>query len=65
MAEGLVVLGPAPAPFAYLRGKHRQRLLLRAEKSFNIQAYLREWLPRVPPSRYVRVAVDIDPYSFL
>jgi primosomal protein N' (replication factor Y) len=65
LAEGLVVLGPAPAPFAYLRGKHRQRLLLRAEKTFNIQAYLREWLPRVSIPGKVRVAVDIDPYSFL
>jgi len=59
------VLGPAPAPLAVLRGRHRRRFLLKTKRSVHIQAVLREWLAKVkvPPS--VRVQVDVDPYSFL
>lgn len=63
--DGITVLGPAPAPMALLRGKHRRRLLLKTAKTTNIQAVLREWLAKAPPPRKVRVQVDVDPYSFL
>jgi primosomal protein N' (replication factor Y) len=59
------LLGPAPAPFALLRGRHRHRLLLKAGKQVNLQAYLRRWLASVKLPRQVRVQVDVDPYSFL
>ncbi len=65
VGEGVVVLGPAPAPMALLRGQHRQRLLVKAPRSANVQAYLRGWLARVPVPNDVRLTVDIDPYSFL
>ena len=63
--EGVGVLGPAPAPLALLRGRHRYRLLLKAEKQVNIQALLHQWLARFPADRRVRIQVDIDPQSFL
>ena len=63
--DGVFVLGPAPAPMALLRGKHRQRLLLKTAKTTNVQAVLRDWLARVQTPRKVRIQVDIDPYSFL
>ena len=63
--DGLAVYGPAPAPLATLRGRHRHRLLAHASRSFNLQGVLREWLSGVEPPRGVRVAVDVDPYSFL
>ena len=63
--EGVAVLGPAPAPLALLRGRHRRRLLLKTRREVNIQAVLREWLTRVEIPSAVRVTVDIDPYSFL
>ena len=63
--EGVSVLGPAPAPLALLRGRHRRRLLIKTRRDVNIQAVLRAWLGRVEVSNSVRVAVDIDPYSFL
>jgi primosomal protein N' (replication factor Y) len=62
---GVTILGPAPAPLAILRGRHRRRLLLQAERSVNVQAVLREWLAKVRFAGSVRLQVDIDPYSFL
>jgi primosomal protein N' (replication factor Y) (superfamily II helicase) len=64
-APGVHVLGPAPAPLAMLRGRHRHRLLLKTDRSANVAALLRAWLgeQRVPGT--VRVHVDVDPYSFL
>ena len=65
MQDGLVVLGPAPAPFAMLRGRHRWRFLVKAERRVAVQAVLRDWLARVPLPRSVRIIIDIDPISFL
>ncbi len=64
-ASGIEVWGPAPAPFALLRGRHRQRLLVKAERDVNLQGYLAAWVPAVKPPHNVRVTVDVDPYSFL
>jgi primosomal protein N' (replication factor Y) len=62
---GVTVLGPAPAPLAVLRGRHRRRLLVQAARSVNLQAVLREWLAKVRLAGSTRLQVDIDPYSFL
>jgi primosomal protein N' (replication factor Y) len=62
---GLQVLGPAPAPLAILRARHRRRFLIKAERSVAVQPALRDWLSRVKFPASVRVQVDIDPYSFL
>ncbi len=64
-AEGMYVFGPAPAPLAMLRGRHRQRLLVHARRSTELQAIMRDWLGDLEFSRGVRVGVDVDPYSFL
>jgi len=64
-ADGVAVLGPAPAPMALLRGRHRMRLLLKTSKDVNIQAVLRDWLARAEVPRKARVQIDVDPYSFL
>ncbi|MFZ3236481.1 MAG: hypothetical protein WA184_14075, partial [Stellaceae bacterium] len=55
----------APAPLAILRGRHRQRFLVKAEREVNLQAVVREWLSRVRLGGSARLQVDIDPYSFL
>jgi primosomal protein N' (replication factor Y) len=62
---GLSVLGPAPAPLAILRSRHRRRFLVKAERRVNVQAVLRDWLSRVRLGGSARLQVDIDPYSFL
>ncbi|MCU0891694.1 MAG: primosomal protein N' [Sandarakinorhabdus sp.] len=63
--DGLMVLGPAPAPLAMLRGRHRHRLLVQARRDVPLPATLRDWLGRVPLPSSVRVVVDVDPYSFV
>jgi primosomal protein N' (replication factor Y) len=61
---GIEVLGPAPAPLAILRGRHRRRFLVKAERTVNLQAALRGWLARVKLAGAARLQVDIDPYGF-
>lgn len=63
--EGMAVFGPAPAPLAMLRGRHRQRLLVHATRSLDVQDVIRDWLAAIEWSPKVRVSVDVDPYSFL
>ncbi len=63
--DGVLVLGPAPAPLAILRGRHRRRLLLKTRREIAVQGLLHEWLGRVAVPRGVRVDVDVDPVSFL
>lgn len=62
--DGIMVLGPAPAPLALLRGKHRRRLLFRAPRTLQVQAIVKDWLAPVALPRGVRVQIDVDPYSF-
>ncbi|HEX8300250.1 primosomal protein N' [Sphingomonas sp.] len=59
------VYGPAPAPLAMLRGRHRFRLLVHARRAFDVQDMIREWLGGLSWGPKVRVAVDVDPYSFV
>ena len=62
----VAVLGPAEAPIAVVRGRHRFRLLMRTDRTTDIQAALRDWLARCPaPRGDLRVQVDVDPQSFL
>jgi primosomal protein N' (replication factor Y) len=63
--DGIEVLGPAPAPFALLRGRHRRRLLVRTARDIAVQPILRDWLARTEISRLARVDVDVDPVSFM
>ena len=63
--ENMAVFGPAPAPLAMLRGRHRQRLLVHAARTLDVQDVIRDWLGNLEWPRSVRVAVDVDPYSFL
>lgn len=63
--EGMMVLGPAPAPLAMLRGRHRQRLLVHARRALDVQSVIRDWLGERDWPKGVRVSVDVDPYSFL
>jgi primosomal protein N' (replication factor Y) len=65
-AAKIQVLGPAEAPLLVIRGRHRYRLLVKAAREADLQAYLRLWLSHVPkPKGDVRLVVDVDPYSFL
>ena len=59
------VLGPAEAPLAVVRGRHRFRLLVKSPRDFDLSAYMREWLSGAPKRKgSVRLEIDIDPQSF-
>ncbi|GAN80894.1 primosomal protein N' [Acidocella aminolytica] len=63
--QGVEVLGPAPAPIALLRGRHRRRLLLKTRRDIAVQPLLRAWLAQVAVPRQVKLDVDVDPISFM
>jgi primosomal protein N' (replication factor Y) len=62
---GVAILGPATAPLALLRGRHRRRFLLKAPRDTALQPVLHAWLGGVRLSGSLRLQIDIDPYSFL
>lgn len=63
--EQVRVLGPAEAPIAVVRGRHRFRLLVKSPRAYDLSAYLRAWLAEAPkPRGNVRLEVDVDPQSF-
>lgn len=61
---GAQVFGPAPAPIARVRGRHRVRLLVKAEKSAPLQQALAKWAGQFRLPNNLRMAIDIDPQSF-
>jgi primosomal protein N' (replication factor Y) len=63
--ENMAVFGPAPAPLAMLRGRHRFRLLVHAARAVPVQDIIRDWLGGLTWKTSIRVSVDVDPYSFL
>jgi primosomal protein N' (replication factor Y) len=64
--DEIVLLGPAEAPIAILRKRHRFRLAAKAPRSADLQGFLRATLAAAPePRGGVKVAIDIDPQSFL
>src|SRR4051812_15508221 len=63
--EQVRVLGPAEAPVAVVRGRHRFRLLVKSPRAFDLSFYMREWLAAAPkPKGNLQLEVDIDPMSF-
>ncbi|THD57764.1 MAG: primosomal protein N' [Phenylobacterium sp.] len=64
-SPGVEVYGPADAPLGLVRGRRRKRFLVRADRGVDLSAYMATWRARIKPPASVRVAIDIDPYSFL
>ena len=54
-----------PAPLALLRGRYRERLLVKATPELDLPAWLREWLKPIKLPGAVQLQVDVDPISFL
>lgn len=64
--SGVTVLGPAEAPLAIVRGRHRFRLLVHGRRNSDMQGFLRAMLSSGPkPRGSVQVQLDVDPQSFL
>ncbi|MGN6550800.1 MAG: primosomal protein N' [Pararhizobium sp.] len=65
-AADVTMLGPAEAPLALIRGRHRFRLLVQAGRGADMQGYLRALIAAGPKERRsIRVQIDVDPQSFL
>ena len=59
-----MVYGPAPAPIARIRGRHRIRLLIKVRKKSNFQKALGSWANQMKLPGNVRLSIDIDPQTF-
>jgi primosomal protein N' (replication factor Y) len=64
-AIGAQVFGPAPAPIARVRGRHRVRLLVKAPRTAALQPALADWAGQFKLRGQLRLSIDIDPQSFL
>jgi primosomal protein N' (replication factor Y) len=64
--KGISILGPAEAPLALIRGRHRFRLLVHGRRNSDMQAFVKTMMASGPKVRgSVGVQLDIDPQSFL
>ena len=63
--ETVYIFGPAPAPIAQIRGRHRVRFLISAPRHVDIQRILKDWTDQVKLPSATRLQIDIDPYNFL
>jgi len=61
---GAQLFGPAPAPIARIRGRHRVRMLVKAAKGAPLQEAIARWIAPVRLKGDLRLSVDIDPQSF-
>ena len=59
------IFGPAQAPLSRVRGQFRIRFLVRSDRGVAIQKVVEDWLSQAVMPSGVRIACDIDPYSFL
>lgn len=65
-SPGIALLGPAEAPLALIRGRHRFRLLVHGRRNSDMQAFIKDMLAKGPKERRsIHVQVDVDPQSFL
>lgn len=65
-AEGISVLGPAPAPLSKLRGKFRFQVIVKCDSPQRLNPFCRQllgdldWVPKG-----TKVQVDIDPFAMM
>jgi primosomal protein N' (replication factor Y) len=59
------ILGPARAPLAVIRGRHRWRILIKGPKELSVQKLLKFWLKGFDCPASIKLSIDVDPYSFL
>lgn len=64
--QKITLLGPAESPMAYLRGKHRLRIILKSPRIVPLQPFIRVLIAEAgTPKGGARLDVDIDPMSFM
>ena len=66
--QAIQVLGPSPAPYAKIRGRHRHQILVKYPPGVRFQGVLGKVLDRHPGRRLaqgVTFSIDLDPQSLL
>ncbi len=66
-AQGITVLGPAPAPLSRVRGRYRFHALIKAPTAVVLTRFLAQVRPEIEAilPRRVRLSIDVDPTSLL
>ena len=62
--DRVTVLGPVAAILSKLQNRYRYRILLIADKQFNMQGYIANMMESMPRKVLADLKVDIDPYNF-
>ena len=63
--EGIEILGPSEPPIGRLRGQFRRRILVQAEQTINLSAYMQAWRRKMRLPAKIKMQIDIDPQSFM
>ena len=63
--KNVKIFGPAPAPIYFLRGRFRRRFLIKSDKNVNIQDVILNWTRKINTPNYIKLTIDIDPFSFM
>ena len=58
------ILGPAPAPLSFLRGRYRNRFLVKSSKNTFSQDIVKNWIENTKIPKQIRISIDVDPYTF-
>ena len=58
------ILGPAPAPLSFLRGRYRNRFLIKSPKNTFSQDIVKNWIENTKIPKQIRISIDVDPYTF-
>ena len=62
--DRVTVLGPVAAILSKLQNRYRYRIMLIADKQFNMQGYIASMMECLPQKVLSDLKVDIDPYNF-
>ncbi len=57
-------MGPVNAPIYRIRGKYRNRILIRSSKKINIQRQILNTIKNFKLSPQIKLSVDVDPINF-
>ena len=58
------ILGPVNAPIYKIRGKYRNRILIRSSKNINIQRQILNTIKNFKLPTQIKLSVDVDPINF-
>ncbi len=59
-----IILGPVEAPIFLLRGKYRYRILIKGKSRKMLNKFTKSLIKKTPSPSSIKLAIDVDPYSF-